>query len=116
VFIKAPSPPSPSSQEIQLSPPPEIKTLVYVLLKKAPSLGDMLKMKPVKPPSPPEVYFIRYKGQQKKNKPKNENNGHQNGGGGSREKYEDEQEDEGNENDDSFPNHHNRPEYGRSAF
>jgi len=66
LFIKAPSPSLNGEDEIQLPPPPEQKTLVYVLLQK-PNLGpgglNIATPKPTKP-SKPEVYFIRYKGGQ----------------------------------------------------
>lgn len=61
VFIKAPSPSPQEQQEIQLPPPVEQKTLVYVLLKK-PETNDVVKIsqQPTRRPSRPEVYFIRY--------------------------------------------------------
>jgi hypothetical protein len=79
VFIKAPSPTGPDGQlELQVPPPPETKTLVYVLLKK-PTL-DLQKLKALQQnknkPSPPEVFFIRYKGN---NKPQQGQDGHNNG-------------------------------------
>ncbi|ODN01131.1 hypothetical protein Ocin01_05560 [Orchesella cincta] len=61
VFIKAPSPISQELQEIQLPPPPEMKTLVYVLLKK-PSMSDLVKIsqRPKPKVNKPEVFFLRY--------------------------------------------------------
>lgn len=64
VFIKAPEASPRERQEIQLPPPPQLKTLVYVLLKK-PEMNDILKISqpPNIKPSKPEVFFIRYKGE-----------------------------------------------------
>lgn len=63
IFIKAPSHSSAQQTEIQLSPQPEQKTLVYVLLKK-PEAGEsnvkVLGPPPTKKPPQPEVYFIKY--------------------------------------------------------
>jgi hypothetical protein len=88
VFIKAPSPSSQFPEEIQLPPHPEIKTLVYVLLKKQMSVQDMVKIRgppPTQKPSPPQVFFIRYKEGGGKNP-------FQNVGGGVNEEEENEDE------------------------
>jgi len=63
VFVKVPSASGSPSQEIQLPPAPEQKTLVYVLLKK-PEVSDSVRFSrpAASKPSKPEVYFIRYKG------------------------------------------------------
>lgn len=67
IFIKAPSAPSYSAQQlVNLQPQTEEKTLVYVLVKKPESFTELqqsLPAPPVTPPSKPEVYFIKYKAQ-----------------------------------------------------
>lgn len=69
VFIKAPSTSPQEPQEVHLPPSPETKTLVYVLLKKN-ALNDMVRIKgaPTPKPTPPQVFFIRYKGQSENGK------------------------------------------------
>ncbi|XP_055383952.1 ESCRT-I complex subunit tsg101-like isoform X2 [Condylostylus longicornis] len=64
VFIKAPSPPIPTSPVIPIVPQSEEKTLVYVLVKKPDEQPDIIipTLAPTQP-SKPEVYFIRYKTQ-----------------------------------------------------
>lgn len=63
LFINAPSPPPPQQHHVELGPPPELKTLVYVLVKKPQPPPAINFIKPAPPPHPhkPEVYFIRYK-------------------------------------------------------
>lgn len=64
VFIKAPTPPSPTAPDIPLRLPDEEKTLVYVLIKRPENPPDIvIPTPPSTPPSKPEVYFIRYKTQ-----------------------------------------------------
>ncbi|CAL8126842.1 unnamed protein product [Orchesella dallaii] len=63
LFINAPSPPPPHQHHVELPSPPELKTLVYVLVKKperAPPI-NFIKSGPSGPSHKPEVYFIRYK-------------------------------------------------------
>lgn len=66
IFIKAPNPPTPVRQVI---PPPvqdEHKTLVYVLVKKPEEQQPLILPTPQPTePSKPEVYFIKYKQQNK---------------------------------------------------
>lgn len=64
VFIKAPTPPTPTSANIQLPGQDEQKTLIYVLVKK-PDEAEALNIQQPAPtqPSKPEVYFIKYKTQ-----------------------------------------------------
>jgi hypothetical protein len=63
LFIKAPTPTPYVAPEIpEVPPPPETKTLVYVLLKKPdPTPAIVLTTPAPTKPSKPEVYFIRYK-------------------------------------------------------
>ncbi|KAJ9575387.1 hypothetical protein L9F63_025662, partial [Diploptera punctata] len=64
VFIKAPTPPTPTVPEIALPPPDEQKTLIYVLVKKPEEAPEINIPTPAPTtPSKPEVYFIRYKTQ-----------------------------------------------------
>lgn len=58
VFIKAPTPPTP--QALKLPPQDEHKTLVYVLVKK-PDPEPSIEVPNTTEPSRPEVYFIKYK-------------------------------------------------------
>jgi hypothetical protein len=64
VFIKAPTPPTPTAANIQLPGQDEQKTLIYVLVKK-PDEAEELNIQQPAPtqPSKPEVYFIKYKTQ-----------------------------------------------------
>ncbi|XP_061397777.1 uncharacterized protein LOC133333474 [Musca vetustissima] len=66
IFIKAPNPPAPVRQVL---PPPvqdEHKTLVYVLVKKPEEQQPIILPTPQPTePSKPEVYFIKYKQQNK---------------------------------------------------
>jgi len=64
VFIKAPTPPTPTAANIQLPGQDEQKTLIYVLVKK-PDEAEQLNIQQPAPtqPSKPEVYFIKYKTQ-----------------------------------------------------
>ena len=66
VFIKSPTPPTPTADNIQLPGHDEQKTLIYVLVKK-PDQAEALKIQQPAPtqPSKPEVYFIKYKTQKK---------------------------------------------------
>lgn len=61
VFINAPNPPLPAQHTVELPSPPELKTQIYVLVKK-PQATPPVKIIPAKVPvHKPEVYFIRYK-------------------------------------------------------
>ena len=62
VFIKAPTPPSPTAPSVQLPPRDEEKTLIYVLVKKPEDQPEVRITQPAPTaPSKPEVYFIKYK-------------------------------------------------------
>ncbi|KAJ6641946.1 hypothetical protein Bhyg_06891 [Pseudolycoriella hygida] len=62
IFIKAPSPPTPSPAQIALAQQNQEKTIVYVLVKKPDEIGDVaIPSVPPTQPSKPEVYFIKYK-------------------------------------------------------
>uniref|UniRef100_A0A182NQF8 DUF243 domain-containing protein n=1 Tax=Anopheles dirus TaxID=7168 RepID=A0A182NQF8_9DIPT len=62
IFIKAPSPPTPSKVVLPQQPVNEEKTLVYVLHKKPELEQEIVVPPPVtSKPSKPEVYFIKYK-------------------------------------------------------
>jgi hypothetical protein len=65
VFIKAPTPPTPTAPVLPPLPQPdEEKTLIYVLVKKPEEQPDVvIPTQPPTQPSKPEVYFIRYKTQ-----------------------------------------------------
>lgn len=62
IFIKTPSQPAYVPQQIPLPPQNEEKTIVYVLVEKPEEQQDIVipKAEP-KPPSKPEVFFIKYK-------------------------------------------------------
>lgn len=62
IFIKAPTPPTPTAPIIPEQPQDEHKTLVYVLVKK-PEPQPLIEIPKPAPtePSKPEVYFIKYK-------------------------------------------------------
>ncbi|KAB0795873.1 hypothetical protein PPYR_09934 [Photinus pyralis] len=64
IFIKAPTYPTPTAQQIALQAQNQEKTLIYVLVKKPDEVADIAipSLPPVQP-SKPEVYFIRYKTQ-----------------------------------------------------
>lgn len=65
VFIKAPTPPTPTAPSLPALPPQdEEKTLIYVLVKKPQEAPEVVfpTQAPTQP-SKPEVYFIRYKTQ-----------------------------------------------------
>jgi len=63
IFVRAPSASSNQQTEVVLPEQPQQKTLVYVLVKKAETSNNVRVSgpAPTKPPKP-EVYFIRYKG------------------------------------------------------
>ncbi|XP_050300292.1 uncharacterized protein LOC126738873 [Anthonomus grandis grandis] len=62
IFIKAPTPPTPTAPIIPAQPQNEEKTLVYVLVKKPEEPPEITIPTPAPTqPSKPEVYFIRYK-------------------------------------------------------
>lgn len=62
IFIKAPSPPTPSAAQIALAQQNQEKTIVYVLVKKPDDVADInIPAIPPTQPSKPEVYFIKYK-------------------------------------------------------
>lgn len=65
VFIKAPTPPTPTAPVLPPLPPQdEEKTLIYVLVKKPEEQPEIvLPTQAPTQPSKPEVYFIRYKTQ-----------------------------------------------------
>ncbi|ALC42141.1 TwdlBeta [Drosophila busckii] len=66
IFIKAPNPPTPVRQVLPPAVQDEHKTLVYVLVKKPEEQQPLLLPSPAPTePSKPEVYFIKYKQQQK---------------------------------------------------
>jgi hypothetical protein len=64
IFVKSPEAAPPAPVEIQLPPPTEQKTLVYLLVKK-PNRGSVPNIKFTQPkktmPSPPEVFFVKYR-------------------------------------------------------
>ncbi|XP_055678007.1 uncharacterized protein LOC129786790 [Lutzomyia longipalpis] len=62
IFIKAPTPPTPTAPFIPAQVQDEHKTLVYVLVKKPESQPQVVVPPPAPTePSKPEVYFIKYK-------------------------------------------------------
>lgn len=66
IFIKAPTPPTPTAPIIPEQPQDEHKTLVYVLVKKPePQPLIDIPIQHTTEPSKPEVYFINYKNQEK---------------------------------------------------
>lgn len=66
IFIKAPTPPTPTAPIIPEQPQDEHKTLVYVLVKKPePQPLVDFPVQHTTEPSKPEVYFINYKNQEK---------------------------------------------------
>jgi len=72
IFVKTPSQSSQSQTEVILPEQDEHKNLVYVLLKKNEAENNIKIRRPeAQRPQKPEVYFIRYKGQEEE----------QNGGG-----------------------------------
>ncbi|ODN01115.1 hypothetical protein Ocin01_05551 [Orchesella cincta] len=65
IFVKTPSQSSQSQTEVILPEQDEHKNLVYVLLKKGENQNDVRIRRPAAPrQQKPEVYFIRYKGQE----------------------------------------------------
>lgn len=67
IFIKAPTPPTPTAPVIPEQQQDEHKTLVYVLVKKPePAPQIVIPSAPPTEPSKPEVFFIKYKGGDKK--------------------------------------------------
>lgn len=65
IFIKTPTPVFNSAQYVPIQQQNEEKTIVYVLVKKPDSVEDVvLPQVEQKPPSKPEVYFIKYKGKE----------------------------------------------------
>uniref|UniRef100_A0A182FT24 DUF243 domain-containing protein n=1 Tax=Anopheles albimanus TaxID=7167 RepID=A0A182FT24_ANOAL len=70
IFIKAPAPPAPVKQVIPPQPQDEHKTLVYVLVKKPEDPAPIeIPVQETTEPNKPEVYFIKYK-QNEKEPPK----------------------------------------------
>lgn len=66
IFIKAPEPPKPTAPIIPPQPQDEHKTLVYVLVKKPdPQPQIVLPSPEPTQPAKPEVYFIKYKKEDK---------------------------------------------------
>ncbi|KAI4470942.1 hypothetical protein MML48_1g03783 [Holotrichia oblita] len=64
IFIKAPTPPTPTAPVIPLQSQVEEKTIVYVLIKRPDDQPDVHVPVPAPTqPTKPEVYFIRYKAQ-----------------------------------------------------
>lgn len=64
IFIKAPTPPTPTAPVIPVQSQVEEKTIVYVLIKRPDEQPDVQIPVPAPTqPSKPEVYFIRYKAQ-----------------------------------------------------
>jgi len=64
IFVKTPSSSSSQQTEVVLPEQDEHKNLVYVLLKKGEASSDIKIRRPqAQRPQKPEVYFIRYKGQ-----------------------------------------------------
>ncbi|XP_063393746.1 uncharacterized protein LOC134678923 [Cydia fagiglandana] len=65
IFIKTPAPVVKSTQFVPVQQPNEEKTIVYVLVKKPEVVEDIVVPKiEQKPPSKPEVFFIKYKGKE----------------------------------------------------
>jgi hypothetical protein len=66
IFIKAPEPPRPTAPIIPPQPQDEHKTLVYVLVKKPDPQPQIILPSPEPTtPAKPEVYFIKYKKEDK---------------------------------------------------
>jgi len=62
VFIKAPTAPPPEEPEIEVTPAPETKTIIYVLHKKPETAKKVvITVPPPTTPASPDVYFIQYK-------------------------------------------------------
>ncbi|XP_063546770.1 uncharacterized protein LOC134754396 [Cydia strobilella] len=65
IFIKTPAPVVGSTQFVPVQQQNEEKTIVYVLVKKPEAAEDIVVPKiEQKPPSKPEVFFIKYKGKE----------------------------------------------------
>jgi hypothetical protein len=64
IFIKAPTVAAPTAQAVQQAVTEE-KTIVYVLVKKPDNVREVLPAPATTLPSKPEVYFIRYKTEEK---------------------------------------------------
>ncbi|XP_048005581.1 uncharacterized protein LOC125241251 [Leguminivora glycinivorella] len=65
IFIKTPAPVVGSTQFVPVQQQNEEKTIVYVLVKKPEATEDIVVPKiEQKPPSKPEVFFIKYKGKE----------------------------------------------------
>ncbi|XP_058061951.1 uncharacterized protein LOC131212197 [Anopheles bellator] len=70
IFIKAPAPPAPLRQVVPPQPQDEHKTLVYVLVRKPEDPVPLeIPVQETTEPNKPEVYFIKYK-QNEKEPPK----------------------------------------------
>jgi len=70
IFVKTPSQSSSQQTEVILPEQDQHKNLVYVLLKKGESNSNIkVSRPPAARPSKPEVYFIRYKGQEQEQGP-----------------------------------------------
>jgi hypothetical protein len=65
IFIKAPTMAAPTAQVPAVQAVTEEKTIVYVLVKKPDNVREVLPTPPTTLPSKPEVYFIRYKTEEK---------------------------------------------------
>lgn len=66
IFIKAPAPPTPTAPIIPVQEQDEHKTLVYVLVKKPEPQPEIeIPLPEPTEPSKPEVYFIKYKQNEK---------------------------------------------------
>ena len=64
IFIKAPTPPTPTAPVLPAFAQDEQKTLIYVLVKRPEEAPEITVPTPAPTqPSKPEVYFIRYKTQ-----------------------------------------------------
>ncbi|CAL8126890.1 unnamed protein product [Orchesella dallaii] len=72
IFVKTPSSSSSQQTEVVLPEQDEHKNLVYVLLKKGEASSDIKIRRPqAQRPQKPEVYFIRYKGQEQQQQQQN---------------------------------------------
>jgi Domain of unknown function (DUF243) len=65
IFIKAPTMAAPIAQVPAIQAVNEEKTIVYVLVKKPDNVREVLPAPQTTLPSKPEVYFIRYKTEEK---------------------------------------------------